>query len=199
MIDLLSQPWHWAVSGLAITGIMWILLYAGKQFGVSSNLRTMCSLAGAGRYSDFFRFDWKAQQWNLLFVIGAILGGYLASTFLASPEPVAISTATQSYLQSIGIHTPQTLAEGNGFVPQEIFATQSMFSPHALLLLIGGGFLVGFGTRYAGGCTSGHAISGLANLQLPSLIAVVGFFLGGLLMTWFILPYLLPVHPIAIP
>ena len=58
-------------------------------------------------------------------------------------------------------------------------------------MLIGGGFLVGFGARYAGGCTSGHAISGLSNLQIPSLIAVIGFFIGGLTMTWIILPQLL--------
>jgi uncharacterized membrane protein YedE/YeeE len=51
-----------------------------------------------------------------------------------------------------------------------------------------GGLLIGFGTRYAGGCTSGHAISGLSNLQLPSLVAVIGFFIGGLLMAHLILP-----------
>ena len=58
------------------------------------------------------------------------------------------------------------------------------------MVLAVGGFLVGFGTRYAGGCTSGHAISGLSNLQLPSLVAVIGFFIGGLVMTHLIFPYL---------
>jgi uncharacterized membrane protein YedE/YeeE len=58
-------------------------------------------------------------------------------------------------------------------------------------MLVVGGFLVGFGTRYAGGCTSGHAISGLSDLQLPSLIAVIGFFIGGLLMTYVFLPFIL--------
>jgi uncharacterized protein len=60
-----------------------------------------------------------------------------------------------------------------------------------LLILAIGGFLVGFGARYAGGCTSGHAISGLSNLQLVSLYAVIGFFAGGLLMNHFLLPYIL--------
>lgn len=189
--NFISQPWHWSISGLAITGVMWALLYSGKQFGVSSNLRTMCTIAGAGKYSDFFKFDWKAQQWNLLFVAGAAIGGWIATSFLASPEPVAISTATETYLASVGINTPRTLAEGTGYVPAEIFTVDQLFSIRNLIMLIGGGFLVGFGTRWAGGCTSGHAISGLANLQLPSLVAVIGFFIGGLVMTWLVLPLLL--------
>jgi uncharacterized membrane protein YedE/YeeE len=53
-----------------------------------------------------------------------------------------------------------------------------------------GGFLVGFGTRYAGGCTSGHAISGLSNLQFASLIATIGFFAGGLIATHLLYPLL---------
>ena len=191
IINFISEPWHWSISGLAITGIMWALLYSGKQFGVSSNLRTMCSIAGAGKYADFFKFDWKAQRWNLLFVAGAIIGGWIATTFLASPEPVNIAVSTENYLASVGIDTPRTLAEGTGFLPTEIFAVDQLFSIRNLFLIIVGGFLVGFGTRWAGGCTSGHAISGLANLQLPSLVAVIGFFIGGLVMTWLVLPLLL--------
>jgi uncharacterized membrane protein YedE/YeeE len=53
-------------------------------------------------------------------------------------------------------------------------------------LLLVGGVLIGFGTRYAGGCTSGH-VSGLSNLQIPSLKAVIGFF-GGLIMSYFYSP-----------
>jgi uncharacterized membrane protein YedE/YeeE len=60
------------------------------------------------------------------------------------------------------------------------------------VLVIVGGFLVGFGARWAGGCTSGHAISGLAALQVPSLLAVVGFFVGGLVVTHLLYPLLLP-------
>jgi uncharacterized membrane protein YedE/YeeE len=48
------------------------------------------------------------------------------------------------------------------------------------LQLLGGGFLVGFGTRYASGCTSGHSIMGLSNLQKASLVATLSFFAGGL-------------------
>ena len=172
-----------------IVAVMVLLLWFGGEFGVSSNLRTLCSIGGAGKVAKFFDWDWKSQIWNLVFVAGAIIGGYIASHHLASPEPVQISSSTQAHLASMGISTPQTNSEGTGFVPAEIF--DHPFTPINLLLLIGGGFMIGFGTRYAGGCTSGHAISGLSNLQLPSLIAVVGFFIGGLTVTWLLLPNIL--------
>lgn len=191
IIELLSQPWHWAISGAAIVSVMFLLLWFGGEFGVSSNLRTICAAGGAGNHCAFFDFNWKSQIWNLVFIGGAIIGGYLAINFLGSPEPVQIAQSTQDYLQTIGIQTPQTLAEGNGYVPTEIFGNP--FSPINLIILIVGGFLVGFGARYAGGCTSGHAISGLSNLQIPSLIAVIGFFIGGLSMAWIILPNLLAI------
>ena len=191
IIELLSQPWHWAISGIMIVSVMFLLLWFGGEFGVSSNLRTMCAIGGAGNSCDFFDFNWKNQIWNLVFIGGAIIGGYIAINFLGSPEPVQIAQSTQDYLQTLGIQVPQTLAEGNGYVPEEIFGNP--FSAMNLMLLTVGGFLVGFGARYAGGCTSGHAISGLSNLQIPSLIAVIGFFIGGLAMAWIILPNLLAI------
>lgn len=190
MIEWISQPWHWSVSGIGIVVVMFLLLFAGGEFGVSSNLRAMCSIAGAGTKVKFFDYDWRAQSWNLVFVTGAIVGGWIASTYLSSSVPVAISTDTQTYLSSVGIDTPLILAEGTGYLPSALFDWREMSLPHYLFLIVGG-FLVGFGTRYAGGCTSGHAISGLSNLQWPSLVAVIGFFIGGLLMTWVVLPYLL--------
>lgn len=191
MIEFISQPWHWAVSGAMIVFVMFLLLLFGGEFGVSSNLRAMCAIGGAGKKHDFFNYDWKSQSWNLVFIGGAVIGGFIASHFLTSPEPVQISETTQAYLKTVGIQTPQTLAEGTGYAPKEIFASENAFSISNLIILIIGGILIGFGTRWAGGCTSGHAISGLANLQLPSLIAVIGFFIGGLLMAWVILPQIL--------
>jgi len=191
MLELISGPWHWSISGVAIVFVMYLLLYLGGRFGVSSNLRTLCTIGGAGKKYPFFDFNWKDQAWNLVFIFSAVIGGYIATTFLASPEPVQIAEATRLHLQSLGINTPTSIQEGMGYVPHEIFGNASMFSLRNLILLIGGGFLVGFGTRYAGGCTSGHAISGLSNLQLPSLIAVIGFFVGGLIMTWLVLPIIL--------
>lgn len=192
-IEFVSQPWHWSVSGAMIALVMFALLYFGREFGVSSTLRTMCAIGGAGGRYKFFDFNWKNQVWNLTFVAGAVIGGFIASYFLQSPEPVQIASETQAHLAHLGIQTPNTLAEGTGFVPAEIFSLDGLFSIKGFILLVIGGFLVGFGTRYAGGCTSGHAISGLSNLQLPSLIAVIGFFLGGLLMTYLLLPLILSI------
>lgn len=191
MLELLQQPWHWAFSGFMISLTMFILLFWGKSFGMSATMRAMCAAGGAGKKISFFDFDWKAQSWNLLFALGAVLGGYIASTYLASPAPVNISPATIAHLQSWGIAYPNTIQEGTGYLPLDLFNFETLFSLKGLILFVGGGFLVGFGARYAGGCTSGHAISGLSNLQIPSLIAVIGFFIGGLLMTQFLLPLIL--------
>lgn len=181
--ESLSGTWPWYVAGPIIALTMFLLLYFGKEFGVSSNLRTMCTIGGAGRYNDFFRINWKDQAWNLVFVAGTLIGGFIAANFMsgAGPDFAQISDATVNDLQAIGVSVQQ------GEVPMvpEFFNWTSLKS---WLLLLIGGFLVGFGSRYAGGCTSGHAISGLSNLQLPSLIAVIGFFIGGLFVTFFILP-----------
>lgn len=188
LIDWISQPWHWSVSGILIALTMFILIYLGRDFGVSSTLRTLCSIGGAGRWISFFDFNWSGQLWNLVFVLGAIVGGGIASTWLASPEPVQISTATEDYLENQGVIVPDNYSEGTGFLPGELFNFSNLYTPQGFILMVIGGFLIGFGTRWAGGCTSGHAISGLSNLQLPSLIAVIGFFLGGLIATHLLMP-----------
>ena len=186
MIEFIIQPWPWYVAGPMIAMIMFLLLYFGKTFGMSSNLRTMCTIGGAGRFSDFFKFDWRTQSWNLLFVLGAITGGFIASNYLGGGGHIDINPEVVSELESYGIENPAA-----NFLPKELFSFEALFSLRGFLMLVVGGFLIGFGTRYAGGCTSGHAITGLSNLQLPSLIAVIGFFIGGLVMTFFILPYIL--------
>jgi len=182
MIEFIKQPWTWWFSGIVISSIMFLLLFFGKSFGFSSNLRTMCTIAGAGKVVKFFDFDWKTQSWNLVFLTGAILGGFIAKEFLSSGEAVQISAATISDLKELGFKAPE------GIQPAELFSWEAVFSLKGFLVLAVGGFLVGFGSRYAGGCTSGHAISGISDLQVPSIIAVVGFFIGGLVMTYFIFP-----------
>jgi YeeE/YedE family (DUF395). len=182
MSEFITQTWPWWFSGMMIAAIMFFLLYFGQSFGFSSNLRTICAAAGLGRSTKFFAFNWKAQTWNLVFLVGAILGGFIAKQFLSSGLPVEISQATITDLGKIGIAAPSSMQ------PPELFSLDAILSVKGFLVLAAGGLMVGFGSRYAGGCTSGHAISGLANLQLPSLIAVVGFFMGGLAMTYFILP-----------
>jgi len=182
MIEFLSQPWAWYVSGSLIALVMFLLLWAGGFFGVSTTLRTLCSIGGAGKAASFFNYDWKSQNWNLVFVLGAVIGGFIASKFLAANEALQISQATVSDLLALNI------AFDGGLAPTELFNWESLLSLKGFLVLVVGGFLVGFGARWAGGCTSGHAISGLSNLQLPSLIAVIGFFIGGLTMTHLLFP-----------
>ena len=182
-MEYILQPWPWYVSGPLIALVMFLLIYFGKTFGMSSNLKTLCTIGGAGKYSDFFRFDWKAQRWNLTVVIGAVIGGFIATQFLSDGSTIALSTATISDLEKLGFSNI-----GESLLPPEIYNWDNVLSLKGMSILIIAGFLVGFGTRYAGGCTSGHAITGLSNLQLPSLIAVIGFFIGGLVMTYFMLP-----------
>ena len=150
---------------------------------MSSNLRTMCSMCGADKTASFFDFDWKAQRWNLMVVIGAAIGGFVAINFLSADVAVDISPATVENLNELGFDSA-----GAQYLPEELYSLNSLMNVKTLLLLIAGGFMVGFGARWAGGCTSGHAISGLSNLQLPSLIAVIGFFIGGLIMIHLIYP-----------
>ena len=150
---------------------------------MSSNLRTFCSIGGAGKYVDFFKFDWKAQKWNLTVVLGAIIGGFIAVQFLSDGSTIALNPETVSDLNNLGFDYV-----GATLLPAEIYDWEHILTLKGFSILVIAGFLVGFGTRYAGGCTSGHAITGLSNLQLPSLIAVIGFFIGGLLMTHFLLP-----------
>lgn len=185
-MNLFTEPWPWYIGGPAIAAVLFLLLFSEKQFGMSSNLRTLCAMAGAGKKTAFFNFDWKQYRWNLVVAIGAAVGGFIASNYMTSGDVGAIHPDVITQLNSYGVE-----GAGNVFMPEVFFSNDVFSKPKTLALLILGGFLVGFGTRYAGGCTSGHAISGLSNLQLPSLIAVIGFFIGGLLMNHFLLPYLL--------
>jgi hypothetical protein len=184
MISLLSKPWPWYVSGPAIAGIMALLLFFGKSFGFSRNLTNICSMFGLGRQISYFNFNWKKQLWNIWFLVGSVIGGYIAVHYLQSPEHMKLSSATISDLQKLNIPFDGHLEPGT------IFNWNYLHTWRGLFIFLGGGFLIGFGTRYAGGCTSGHAISGLSNLQLPSLVAVIGFFIGGLFTTHVLFPYI---------
>jgi hypothetical protein len=181
----LTHPWPWYVAGPLIGLFVPALLILGnKQLGISSNLRHLCAAVVPGRV-EFFRYDWRQTGlWNLVFLAGLVVGGFIGGKLLAAPS-VAISAEAQAQLAALGIH------DFSGLVPRELFSWSSLLTLRGSVLTVLGGFLVGFGTAYAGGCTSGHGIAGLADLQLPSLIAVLGFFAGGLLATYLILPQLL--------
>jgi len=181
----LTTEWPWYVAGPLIGLFVPALLITGnKVFGISSNLRHLCAAIVPGKV-EYFHYDWKKTGlWNLVFLAGVLIGGFLAFHSGAAHD-VAVSAATRNSLLGLGIH------DFHGVAPRELFTWRTLLTLRGFLSGVVGGFLVGFGTAYAGGCTSGHAISGLANFELPSLIAVIGFFAGGLAATYFILPFVL--------
>jgi len=185
MLELLKQPWPWYISGPLI-GLMvpLLLLIGNKSFGISSSLRHICAACLPAKI-PFFQYDWKKEIWNLFFVTGVLLGGVIVALWLQNPEPVQVNPKLISDLQQYGIN------DYSGLMPADLFNWNNLLSVQGLLLTVAGGFLVGFGTRYAGGCTSGHAIMGLSNLQLPSLIATISFMAGGFIVANFVLPFIL--------
>lgn len=185
MFEFLKQPWPWYISGPLI-GLMVpaLLLVGNKSFGISSSLRHVCAACIPAKI-PFFQYDWKKEIWNLFFVAGILLGGVIVALWLQNPGQVQVNPKLISELQQYGI------TNYDGLVPSDIFSWQNLLSAKGLIMMVAGGFLVGFGTRYAGGCTSGHAIMGLSNLQLPSLIATVSFMAGGFIVANLILPFIL--------
>ncbi|MDQ3488535.1 MAG: YeeE/YedE family protein [Acidobacteriota bacterium] len=183
-MKFLLEPWPWYVAGPLIGLVVpMLLVLGGKPFGISANLRHMCAAVAPGDLA-FLRYDWRKEGgWNLLFALGILVGGFVGSQLLLPDGyTVAIAESTRADLHALG------LRDLSGLMPMELFSWSALSSLRGILVVVLGGFLVGFGARWAGGCTSGHAISGLATMQLPSLIAVAGFFLGGLLMTHLLLP-----------
>lgn len=181
MLDLLRQPWHWSVAGVLI-GLTVPLLYliGNKPFGISSSFRHLC--AACLPSTPYFNYDWKKETWNIFFVIGILIGGIVGVTVLANPNPVVIASSTQAQLSALGV------TDFGKLVPTDLFSFSSLLTAKGFILIVVGGFLVGFGTRYAGGCTSGHSITGIANFQLSSLIATICFMAGGFITTWLLLP-----------
>jgi hypothetical protein len=184
LLSWLYAPWPWYAAGPLIGLMVPLMLVIGnRSFGISNNLRHLCAITQPPNVDvDFFRYDWKEHTWSLVFVIGTALGGLLAGVVFANPDPVALSPAALAMIQSWGFAAP-----GGALIPQEIFGP----TVRNLTFLFTAGVLVGFGTRYAGGCTSGHAITGLSTLQLASVYAVLGIFAGGLLSSWLLVPQLL--------
>ncbi len=185
MLEIIRQPWPWYVAGPLIgLTVPALLLLGNKSFGISSSLRHICAAClPAG--IPFFQYNWRKEIWNLVFVLGIFLGGAIAVQFLSNPNEVVVNPELAQQLAGWGITNFSNL------VPADLMSWESLFTLRGALLMIGGGFLVGFGTRWAGGCTSGHAIMGLSNLQWPSLVATVCFMAGGFLMTNLLLPVIL--------
>jgi uncharacterized membrane protein YedE/YeeE len=184
-MKILTSPWPWYVAGPLIGLIVPMLFLIGnKTFGISSSLRHACAACVPANI-PFFKYEWKKEVWNLFFVSGVFLGGAIAVAFLANPEALIINDNLVKDLATYGI------VADNNLVPSDLFSWESLFTIRGFVMIVLGGFLVGFGARYAGGCTSGHAISGISNLQIPSLIATCCFMIGGFVMANIILPFIL--------
>ncbi|MCU7549298.1 YeeE/YedE family protein [Chitinophagaceae bacterium LB-8] len=181
MIELLKQPWPWYVAG-AFVGLTVpaLLILGNKHFGISANLRHACA-ACLPTNIKFFKYNWKKEMWNFFFVGGILLGAFLATQFFSSPDPIQVNQTLVEELKGYGIN------DYSKMIPAQIFSFENLFSIRGLVLLVGGGFLVGFGSRYAGGCTSGHSIMGLSDLQKPSL----SFMVGGFIMANLLLPFIM--------
>jgi uncharacterized protein len=187
ILDIIRNPWPWYVAGPIIgLTVPTLLLIGNKSFGISSSLRHVCAACFPADIS-FFKYDWKKEIWNLVFVLGTFFGGMIATNLLANPNAFVISQATITDLRALGIQ------DFSGLMPADLFSTDVLFSVKGLIFFVLGGFMVGFGTRWAGGCTSGHAIMGLSTLQVPSLIATCCFMVGGFTMTHLIMPFIFKI------
>lgn len=185
MLELLKQPWPWYIAGPLIgLTVPALLIIGNKSFGISSSLRHICAACFPANI-PFFKYNWKKEAWNLFFVFGILIGGFLATYFLKNTHDIQLNPNLANELKTYGI------TDYSNLVPQDLMNWQSLLSLRGFLVMVLGGFLVGFGTRYAGGCTSGHAIMGLSNLQWPSLVATICFMIGGFIMANLILPYIL--------
>ena len=185
IIEWLRQPWPWYVAGPLIGLTVPILLIMGnKSLGISSSLRQICAACLPGKV-PFFQYDWKKEAWNLWFVAGILAGGWVAGHLLRSPGPVRVDPALVREMGNYGVRVD------GGLIPSSLFNWGALLTLKGWVLMVGGGLLVGFGTRYAGGCTSGHAIMGLSTLQWPSLVATLCFMAGGFFMANILLPVLL--------
>jgi uncharacterized membrane protein YedE/YeeE len=184
-MDFIFQPWPWFAAGPLIALTLFLYFYFGKNFGVSTNFETVCTLVGAGKFCDYFDKDWKEKDYGIYFIVGLLIGGFITAYFLIPNQQIDLNPKTVSELANIGF-----VDAGKSYLPDEIYSNENVFTVKGFLILLLSGVFIGFGTRYAGGCTSGHSITGLSSFQLPSLLATIGFFAGGIIMTWFLIPLL---------
>jgi uncharacterized protein len=185
MLEILKQPWPWYIVGPLIGLVAPALLLIGnKSFGISASLRHTCAIIAPSKI-PFFKYKWNREVWNLVFVLGILIGGIIATNFLSNPNDIIIHEDLRADLSGYGVTNVSTL------LPSDLFSWNSLFTLRGFIMMVVGGFMVGFGVSYAGGCTSGHAILGISNLQIPSVIATIFFMIGGFIMVNFILPFIL--------
>lgn len=186
IISYISQPWPWYIAGPLI-GLVIILLQwiDNKPLAASSSYRHVCSAAFPNGIPFLINYNWKSESWNLFFVTGITIGGFLAGNFLSHPGDITINPETTVQLQSMGVQNT------NGFAPARLFSLPALQTIPGIIVIVFGGFLIGFGSRYAGGCVSGHSMTGISDLQWTSMLATISIFIGGILASYYLLPLIL--------
>lgn len=155
------EPLAWYIAGplIGIT-VPVLLLLREKQLGISSSFRVAGTLLLPK--VNYFRYDRKKDEWQVYFVLGILIAALLIFN-----------------LTELGV-PPETDALG-----------KAIFQPYDLTYLpafFAGSICIGFGARYANGCTAGHCIMGNSQLAFSSLVTTIFFFIGGLVATHFIVP-----------
>jgi uncharacterized membrane protein YedE/YeeE len=188
IIEFITQPWPWYVAGPLIgLTVPTLLILGNKTFGISSSMRHVCAACIPAKI-PFFQYEWKKEIWNLVFVLGIFFGAVIATQLFSNPEDIIVSEKLVNDIKQYGI------TDYSQLIPADIINWESLITLRGFIMIVIGGFMVGFGTRYGGGCTSGHAIMGLSSLQWPSLVATCCFMLGGIVMANFILPFILSIQ-----
>ena len=162
-------PLHWSISGILIgLCVPLLLLIDNKTFGISSSL------------SDVWdRNKRRKGRWKFKFLLGVLIGAALTNLWSDPSASLLVSSKVINRLKDWNIDFSQ------GYYPIGLFNFDNW---SAVLLSLSGGFLVGYGARLANGCTSGHCISGISNLQLSSMIVTLSFFIGAIITSYLIYP-----------
>lgn len=154
---------HWSpyVCGAGIGVLSWLtFLLSDKALGTSTTYAK-----AAGMIERLFRGDRVLQReffqkigldidWQWLLVLGILIGAFISS--MASGA-ASVDWVPEPWLTAFG----------------------AAVTPRIVIAFIGG-VLLGLGARWAGGCTSGHGISGTMQMSLASWVAAVCFFVGGI-------------------
>jgi uncharacterized membrane protein YedE/YeeE len=170
-----NEPLAWYIAGPLIGLIVpLLLLLKEKQFGISSSYRFLIS--GFTKKNDYFNYNREQDAWQFYFAIGLVLTGLFYNW---------------NGYDLNALKTTKTNVVGfSGGDVMHYVSTSGFYDLSNWAIFLFGGVLIGFGSRYSNGCTAGHCIMGMSQFSLTSFIATIGFFIGGLIATYFIIPYL---------
>lgn len=164
---LLLERWSPYIAGIGIGILSWFtFLLSDKPIGCSTSFVTTSGMIEKLFQGDkvnrkaYYQKHIPAINWQLLFVIGIFIGAFLSAWLSGQFE---FRWLPQKWLSKFGL-TP-------------VLRTTTAFL---------GGILMGLGSRWANGCTSGHGISGAMQLTVSSWLATICFFAGGLIVAFLI-------------